>query len=101
MKTFRPNQPSEFQRPASEQTPVAPPPKPAPWLTVTPDRVDLVSPHIWLQGYLVIRDANGGMSQVKELTPSRAFIAEGALVIEEMDLVMPLASVQTIRKEKP
>lgn len=86
--------------PSAPPAPVAPTPAPTPWLTVTPDRVDLVTPHIWLDGHLVVRNDKGVHEQVRELRPKRAFIAEGALIIEEMDLILPLAGV-IIRKEKP
>lgn len=84
---------------AAPEAPTAPPPPS--WLTVTPDRVQLSNPHIWLQGNVIVRDAKGGFQQQREFTPASAYIAEGALIIEEFGMILPLTSVHIIRKEKP
>lgn len=94
--------PSEVAVPVPVPAPVEEsPPPPSPWLTVTPDRVQLSNPHVWLQGNVIVRDGKGGFEQRREFTPTSAYIAEGALIIEELGMILPLTSVHIIRKEKP
>jgi hypothetical protein len=70
------------------------------WITVSADRIDLVKPHIWLQGGIVMRNGPA-IDVLRELMPERAYIAHGVLVVEELNLWLPLASVHVGRKDKP
>lgn len=81
------------EAPAPESAPVV-----APWLEVVGDRINLTRPMISLQGSIVIRDARNNPMQPRELIPEFAYIAGGVLVIEEMNLWFPLASIHYGRK---
>jgi len=88
---------------AAPVEPVAPPaPAPSdvvevapeqPWITVSAGRIDLYRPRLWLQGSYY-----DGKDHVRECKPERAYIAHGVVVVEELGLWFPLASVNIGRK---
>lgn len=72
------------------------PSAPDTWITVKGDRIELTRPHIWMQGWAHIKG-----QQIRELTPERAYIAHGVVVIEELEIWLPLSAVQIGRKNDP
>lgn len=81
------------EAPAADPVPVAPP-----WIEVVGDRINLTKPEIWLQGSIVVRDSKGNPTQPRQLAPERAYVIGNLLVIEEMGLWFPLASIHYGRK---
>lgn len=83
--------PKAAAAPAPTVAETAPPP---PVSTVTlnttglvlPDGIYLTNPRIELGGYLFV----DGLGQVNRLRPKRAVIVAGAIVIEELNLILPL-----------
>jgi hypothetical protein len=67
-----------------------------PWLTVNGDRIDLVKPEILLMGFVFV-----GPKQVNRITPERAYIVGGILVVEELGLWFPVATIQLGKKTSP
>lgn len=90
--------------PTMGQVPAAPieEPKPAPAassVTFKDGRIELVRPLIELSGHIFV-DPSDSSTQVRKLTPDRAFIADGVVVIEEYGIWFPLSNVTIGRKTK-
>lgn len=88
--------------PTMGQVPVAPAeaPKPAASSVAFKDgRIELVRPLIELSGHIFV-DPSDSSTQVRKLTPDRAFIADGVVVIEEYGIWFPLSNVTIGRKTK-
>lgn len=100
----------EALREAAAETPappppvlaVVPPPPPAPRITVTDRGVEyadpLISMGVWLHLEVTVNEAKEGIpapgarpEQVNKIRPKKALVVHGAIVIEEMSLVLPLA----------
>lgn len=86
------NQGAATEAPAPPTTPT----KPASTLTDVNGRLELVNPTIEFAGYVFI-DATDSRTQTKKHSPSRAYVEDGVLVIEECGIAMPMAMVALIR----
>jgi len=82
---------SEVPRGTSATTiALVPPPARVASVRILPDRIEYTNPTIEL--IEVIMPTAGDPKQSKKLTPDRAVVAHGMLVIEEMHLSLPLSA---------
>jgi hypothetical protein len=84
--TIRPSEPAKVTPAPPVLAVVKVPEQPRNKLVPPPNAIVLFKPTIMLGEYMFI-----GKTQEKKLTPELAWIAEGAIVIDEMGIIVPLA----------
>jgi hypothetical protein len=84
--------PIEAARPAVELA-IVPPPARAASVKILPDRIEFTNPTIDLAEYVWLKHRPVA-EQTNKLTPDRAVVAHGLIVIEEYRLAIPLAGAR-------
>lgn len=69
---------------------IVPPPKREASVRILPDRIEYTNPTIELTEYIM--PTAGVPAQTKRLTPDRAVVAHGMLIVEELHLSLPLGA---------
>lgn len=69
---------------------IVPPPKREASVRILPDRIEYTNPTIDLTEYIM--PTAGDPKQTKRLTPDRAVVAHGMLIVEELHLSLPVGA---------